>query len=437
MSMQPVDPLTRWALAVYTASLAAEALQAYAVRGVSLPWMGQCLTLAFVAFLLLQTRLVRVPGLAILGLLLAWGSVVTLANSTNGQFENLMPVYATTPYPVFVALRLVSISAFGAQIYLVYWLLARGCLAAVIKRTTVVAVIMAALAIYIYVAQLNGLPVPPRTRLGTSGNQHLGVYTYAFHRAVGTFQEPGDLASWLVLPLFFGFFGRNRLVTVGGSLIAAALLLTGSLAAIAGSLMGVAGALVLLWPFRSISLARALQICLALGAAAMIFHFVAAANEDGSTDLLAVLGDRLRPILNDGIEVSNRDYIYHYVASTPFPPIGVGFGNSNLLLTFFLGSPVMVSFLSVYFMVLYSTGYVGMTLLVMFLLAPLKGVVRRRLGQNLTRPGGLLALTAVYVTYLVMIGFRAEEFPASFGTIYAVLAFLPDRYETELLAVEA
>ncbi|MEX2113680.1 MAG: hypothetical protein WD845_10870 [Pirellulales bacterium] len=429
MSTLPDDLLTRTALRVYTCSLVGETLQGYAPRGVPLPWIAQCATVGFVALLLLEARPVRVPGLTALALLLAWGAVVSLANSIGGEYAPLMPYYGTTPYPLFIALRLVSLAAVGAQIYLVYWLLSRGGVEVVVNRTLVVAAAVAGYAIYVYVAQQYGLPVPPKTRLGTSGAEQAGVYTYAFHRAVGTFQEPGDLASWLVLPFFLNFFRRDRVVSVRAALIGSALFLTGSLAAIVGSMAGFVVAMVLVWPFRYFNLTRVAQAGVAVGLAALLFKYVAVANDGGSTDLLGVLVDRLRPILSDGIEVSNRDYIYEYVAQTPFPLLGVGLGNANLLLTLTLGSAVTVSFLSVYFATLYATGYVGLALLLAFLLAPLRSVVSFRLSQTPTHASSLVALTAVFVAYVVMMGFRAEEIPMSFGTVYGMLAFVSRRQD--------
>jgi hypothetical protein len=436
MSTLPDDLLTRTALRVYTCSLVGETLQGYALRGVPLPWIAQCATVGFVALLLLEARPVRVPGLAILALLLAWGAIVTLANSIGGEYAPLMPYHGTTPYPVFIALRLISLAAVGTQIYLVYWLLSRGGVEVVVHRTLAVAAVVAGYAIYVYAAQQYGLPVPPRTRLGTSGAEQTGVYTYAFHRAVGTFQEPGDLASWLVLPFFLSFFGRDRVVSVRATLIGTALFLTGSLAAIVGSMAGFAVAIVLVWPLRYLSMTRVVQAGVAVGLAALLFKYVAVANDGGSTDLLGVLADRLRPILSDGIEVSNRDYVYEYVARTPFPLLGVGLGNANLLLTLTFGSAVTVSFLSVYLATLYSTGYVGLTLLIVFLLVPLRSVVGFRLSQTPTHPAGLVALTAVFVAYIVMMGFRAEEIPMSFGTTYGMLAFVSRRHVDTSQAME-
>ena len=91
----------------------------------------------------------------------------------------------------------------------------------IVQRTTAVGVLCAAMALYIYVAQLSGLPEPPRTRMGTGGDQQATTFTYAFHRAMGTFQEPGDLASWLVLPLFLSFLARGRYKNLGSIAIAA------------------------------------------------------------------------------------------------------------------------------------------------------------------------------------------------------------------------
>jgi uncharacterized membrane protein YqjE len=107
-----------------------------------------------------------------------------------------------------------------------------------------------------------------------------------------------------------------------------------------------------------------------------------------------------------------------------------------LLLTQTLGSEITVSFLSVYFATLYATGFVGLALLIVFLFAPLKCVVNYRLTQLPAHPAGLVALTAVFVAYVVMMGFRAEEIPMSFGTIYGMLAYVSRRHDDTLQAAK-
>jgi hypothetical protein len=207
-------------------------------------------------------------------------------------------------------------------------------------------------------------------------------------------------------------------------LVTAAVLLSGSLAAIAGLVLGGVVAIAVVWPFRNISPTRVVQTCLAIGAAVAIFSLVAVENDDGSTNLLAVLGERVGPIVDDGMQASNRDYIYYFVADTPVEVFGVGFGNSNLLLTTYRGSEVTVSFLSAYFVTLYSTGYVGLALLAYFLAAPLLAALNCRLSRSLAQRGDLLMLTAAYAAYVVMIGFRSEEIPVNLGIAYAMLTYV-------------
>src|SRR5207248_9563510 len=97
-----------------------------------------------------------------------------------------------------------------------------------------VAVLVSIAAIYIYIAQQLDLPEPPRSRLGTSGGAQAVRFTYDFHRATGTFREPGLLASWLIVPFFICLTMRGAIPTVSAALIGGTLLLTGSLAAIVG-----------------------------------------------------------------------------------------------------------------------------------------------------------------------------------------------------------
>jgi hypothetical protein len=367
-----------------------------------------------------------------LGAMVFLGLTLTLGNAISSQYAQMMPPYATTPYLIYISLRLISLGSFMAQVYLAYWLLCRGCMRAIVQRTTAVGVFCAGFALYIYVAQLSGLPEPPRNRMGTSGEAQATSFAYDFHRAMGTFQEPGDLASWLVVPLFVSLLGRGAYKNVWSTIIASAILLSGSLAAIVGGILGLVIALFIVRPLRLLGPARLLRVLAAVGVSAGVFAFLAVANEGGSTDLFGVLRKRIEPMLESGMEGSNRDYIYEYVADTPFPILGPGYGHSNLLMTEYFGKDVIVSFISLYFCTIYSLGIVGFTLLLIFMASPVLRVCTclRALRQCPLLP---VAVLAAYATWLIMFGVRADDLPSGFGTTYAILAFL-GRYPQAALA---
>jgi len=431
-AVQAEDAVKRTALRVYTLAFFLDSLAAYNIGVVPLPWLSQLLVIGFGIFFALGNRSVRVPGSMALGALALLGLTLTLGNAVSGQFAQMMPPYATTPYVVYISLRLISLGSFTAQVYLVYWLLCRGCLGEVVRRTTAVGVVCAVFAVYIYVAQLSGLPEPPRNRMGTSGEAQVTNFSYDFHRAMGTFQEPGDMASWLVVPLFVSLLGRGPYKNIWSIMIASAILLSGSLAAIVGAVFGLIIALFIVRPLRLLGPAQLLRIVAAMGVSAGVFTFLAVANEGGSTDLFSVLMKRIEPMLESGMEGSNRNYIYEYVADTPFPILGPGYGHSNLLMTKYFGKDLIVSFISLYFCTIYSLGLAGFVVLLVFMTSPVLRVCTR-LGVLRQCPVLPVAVLAAYATWLIMFGVRADDFPAGFGTTYAILAFL-GRYPQAALA---
>lgn len=414
-----------WLVPAFAFLLITDALEAWQIGPIPIQWLSKTGSVAIAIWLVGAGRLFFAPGSVLFIAFVAWAAAVTTWFAVFSAIPHPMPAMATTPFPVFVALRFLNLFAFFAIAQITYTLLKAGKQDQIVKVVILLGVLVAATGIYLYVAQTLGLPQPPRNRAGTSGGEQVTTFSYAFNRALGTFREPSHLAEWLTLPLFLCFADRRRARTTEAVVIAAALLLTGSLTGIVGAGMGLAAALVVTNPFGANKL-RILTRVLAITLVGLwVFQQTVASNLPGSVSLVDVLSGRLSPILEGGLAESNRFYIYNFLRDTPAPFWGAGLGAANLEVSAYLNSDLVTSFLSVYFNTLYATGAVGMTMLAIFLGLPLVRLwieARTRLDDRYT-----YMTAAAYCTWLIVFAVRAEELAPTFGVAYAMLVFIGTR----------
>lgn len=410
-----------WAAGVFTIALLGNGLAAYSVGPFPLPWIAQSLPLVYVPCLIIRNnRPLLVPGMGSLGLFTVWAAMVTFVQSQTYDYASLMPPLATTSYPVFLGLRFINLFAVAAQLYLTYYLLCNGYRHEVFKTLVTIGGIVALAAIYIYVAQVFTLWEPPRTRIGTQGEEQGTIFSYAFHRAMGTFREPSHLAEWMLVPFFVSLLQSQLRSFVWPMLMGSVILLTGSLTGILGGVLGFAIATLILNPIRLSTLKLTVALVIIAGISYVLFSVLVVSYSDTNTDLFSVIWDRVRPILEGGMDATNRDYIYEYFATEPIPPLGQGLGNAGLYFSNYYGTELVASFLSLYFNTLYSTGYVGLALLSVFLLRPILAIRRISRGQDIQRKQILLA---AYCSWLVVFAVHAEELSIMFVTIFAVVLY--------------
>ena len=408
-------------LAAYIVLLFGNALEAYNLGSVPIEWLANVGLIIIVVLVALTDRLYVVPGSKLLLWFFLWGLFVTGFNILLNDYASLMPPLATTSYPVFVSLRFVKILSFISAIYLVYWLCARGHEDFIIKWPVIIGIFISVVAVYIYIAQVYGLPELPKTRMGTGGGQPSTVFSYAFHRATGTFREPSHLGEWLVLPFFLSLFRRRRILNIHTIFIGSVLLLTGSLTGIIGAVTGFAGAVLLANPFKFRNLKTVLCFALVFSLALVIFYIVVMPYAGGTKNLFRLIGHRLAPIITGGPMQLNRDYIYRYIADAPFPLFGYGLGHANILLSKYFGAKLVTSFLSLYFYFLFSTGILGLALLCLFLFCPVtRAVMILKKSHTADR---FLFMSAAYFSWLVMFAVRSEEFTMMFAVTFALLAY--------------
>ncbi len=411
------DFALRWFVGLFFLTAAG----AYSVASIPVPWMASagmvCLALGIIGY---TDRIRIVPGLAVLMLFTVWTVMMTAVYAAD--FTGMMPAKASLPYWVFVAIRYVNILAFASALYTSYWLLSEGEGPRLIRGLVLCGVVIAVFSLYIYLAHVFNWPEPPRTREGTSGLAQATVFSGEsgfYHRATGTFREPAHMAEWLILPFFLSFSmqGRERkiFVAVIGLAIVLTMSLTGIFSIVAGALMG----LFLTRPFSKRTYKLLAGAVILLGLAYLLFAKVSVGLGVQSSSLAEILARRIGATFTGGLGKSNRSYIYDFVRENPFPALGIGIGNGNLLASSILGNPSVVAFLSLYIFTLYSAGYPGLLMLIVFLLQPIAKFMFGFRKYLRTPPVVLMA----YIAYMVAAGVGSEELTAWFGVAAGLLTF--------------
>ena len=393
------------------------AMGAYQIFSIPLQWLGSLLAVLSIVLVLYKERgfhkIYIYPLLFILIMffisVLGWRFW-----SAYVDFAALLPKGATTSYYLFIFLRYFQYLVFIAVYIISLNHLNSNSFFSLAKIVVVGGVVISLYAIYVYVAQIYGLPEIPRGRIGTGGEEQSVTFTYAFHRAMGSFREPSHLAEWLVLPFFMTFWRKTYWNLSARITIVFVILLTGSLTGIIAVSIGYLFAILLVFQLR-IALMNILKIGLVLLFSGYLFSIIVFPNEGGSADIFAVLLDRIIPILEDGLGASNRGHIYEYVTQHSIPLIGYGFGNANLLIGEYMGLGLMGSFLSFYLNMLYSLGYLGFLFAIIVLIAPVFLLLRFRAIDK----DRLFVLLGAYFGWLLIYSGLTEELSISFAILYA------------------
>jgi hypothetical protein len=403
------------------------ALDAYSVGPVPVAWLGQLASIAVACYLILSEPIHLPPGGMLWPLLMVWGIALSVSQGFLEDYASMMPPLATTSYPVFITLRMLSLLSTTATIVIGCFLLQNGQREFIIRQSIQLGAAVALYSIYVYVAHRFGWPEVPRTRVGTFGAGQATHFTYAFHRALGSFREPSLLACWLTTPLLLCFENPRKTIWIPALLMMMAVLLTGSLSGIMGLLLGMVAGFVLLYPHGIVPLRLLFGGGAIVGLAGMAFSALAVANDNGSTQLTTVLWERVEEMLDEGASGSNRAYIYQALESSPVPWVGAGFGNSNLIFSRDYNSDVVVSFLSLYLSVQYSIGWPGFTVLLLALLSPIL-LARHWAGRGTTdQRRTAWVLTTAYVAWLAYYLVLFEETQTMFAVTYLLVAIAPPR----------
>ena len=171
-------------------------LAAYSIGSVPIQWLAQAGFVVLAAALVLGLKRIRiVPGGYILIMFMGWALVVNGFNA--GRFAAEMPALAPLPYELFIIVRYINLLSFTAVLYLTFWLLTQGYAKSLTNWIVLIGVLVSLAALYIYIANIYGLPQPPRSRMGTSGGEQATTFSYGYffyNRALGTFVSR---ATWL------------------------------------------------------------------------------------------------------------------------------------------------------------------------------------------------------------------------------------------------
>ncbi|MGN6516062.1 MAG: O-antigen ligase family protein [Rhizomicrobium sp.] len=377
----------KFAFYVVVVGLICNMLAAYSAGPIPVDWLSRVIFIVGAAMMLFSGTLPKVPAFSSLSLLFIWAIFATIGGLIDNSIQFRMP-FLTTPYPVFIALRFMNLLAPLGCAYLIVAASERYSFNKVATLVIWLGTIAAVYAIYVYFAQLYGLPELPRTRMGTGGGHQSTTFTYDFHRAMGSFREPSHLAEWLLAPLFTSFALRNRLFKIHTWVMLLAMLLTGSLAGIAGLGVGIFMSVMLGNPLRAKSwkIIGAFLGVLAVGILGFA-AFAAGKNIDLFT-LFDVLGGRAGNILfGGGLQTSDRGAILAAALQQPISFFGYGMGRANLILTDIYGrmtfgaTPYVVDYHSLYLHYLFATGIVGLILLLIFITTPIYLFWSRRLAR--------------------------------------------------------
>lgn len=394
-------------------------LGAYAIGSIPIQWLGNICTI-LISIFCVSKKLLLSPSYKVLFIFFAWLVIVTIPNIFIFDYKDIMPSEATTNYFLFVALRFLSILSFAAIISIVFYLSIKGYNNQIKEMVVYLGVIISIGALYIYIAQLLGLPEPFRSRIGTGGEQQATTFEYYFfHRAMGTFREPSMLAEWLLLPFFLSFISRKRMM-IPSIIIGAIILLTGSLTGIVSIILGLIISIVISNPFKTFNIKVLLNLIFASFIGIMIFNFIVGTVAGINVSIIDVVSGRISPIIFEegGMVNSNRYFVFAYITSNPVPFIGYGLGNANIVFSYYLGTNISQAFLSLYFNILYSSGIVGFVLLMVFLLIPINV---KRLWRN--KNPHLFYLLAAYLAWMVSFTVHSEEFTVMFGITYALFIY--------------
>ena len=192
--------LQKFCYYLFSIGLFLSALGSMAVYSLPLPWIG---------FLLLATAWLSTIvflgkfNYSIFILLFFFFSINIFLSIYNYDFYNTkFPSNTTSSYQIYILLRYLKLICFFATISIIIWLCRLGYEKRIHKFIVWLGVLVSVYAIYIYLAQINGLPeLLPRNRIGTNMNiNDLGLVFEGNHRAMGSFLEPGHLSAWLVVP---------------------------------------------------------------------------------------------------------------------------------------------------------------------------------------------------------------------------------------------
>ncbi|MBT4763101.1 MAG: hypothetical protein HOO06_15520 [Bdellovibrionaceae bacterium] len=409
-------------LFMFTMGLFLHAMAAYSIGPVPIEWMAQTGFIALYVYMIFRFRIFLFPGYLIFAVFFIWAIFVSIYHFSFSNFDSFMATGATTGYIPFIFLRFFKILSFLSAVGITYWLLCVGKRKELVNNIVSIGFIIAIYSVYVYIAQVYGLPELPRTRMGTGGGDQNVTFTYAFHRAMGSFREPSHLAEWIVVPLFLSYFNKQKVLNIKSFLMGTTLLLTGSLTGIISSVIGFFTASAITFKLKKATFANMLMFFLPYLVGFFMFSLISISNSSsGSASLIDTLWDRVEPLISGGgVKESNRSYVYEYVDNHSFPVFGQGYGNANILFGKEVGFSSTASFLNLFLVNVYSVGMIGVSLLIIFFAYPYFLHFFKNKGRARSN---FVFILAAYNAWVLIFLMHAEELSVFFAIIYALFVY--------------
>jgi hypothetical protein len=351
-----------------------------------------------------------------------------------GFNELTWPIKASTPMFFFIFLRFLNIFVFYFFLIWTTDFLSKN--NNEINNFVVnIGFIIALISIYVYIAQIYGLPDIPRSRSGTSGGEQSTTFSGYFHRAMGTFREPSHLAEWLILPILYSY-NLNK-IFFQKLIFILLLFLTGSLTAIVSLLLAfilyyIFKLLFIIFNYKAFINNTTFKFKNILYFIPIITIIIICINFilDNQIFIIAnAIYNRVDDLNNTGISKSNRDYIYEYLSKNSISFWGNGIGIANLKLSSYMDSDVVVSFLSLYYNTIYSSGIFGLSILFIFLIYPIYYYINS-ISKNVStyfNDDSLKYYFLAYLTWLIMFIVSSEELTLSFAVAYGSLVYFSNQ----------
>lgn len=388
-----------------------------------MPWLSCFISIFFGALVLpsiLKNKLVFNLFIFLI-ILLTFSTIFTLFQWET--FKDLLSNKYQLDYYIYIFIRYSSFLSFFSTFFIIYKLSEKNNYKQITNIILKLSLVISLYAIYLYIAHFLNLPdILPRNRAGTGGfgSEQSIIFTYGFHRAIGTFREPSLFAEWLILPLFLSFSIKNKLKNPAFFIILLTFILTGSL----GGLISVGLALIIYLPlglilqgkikFLKLSKTKIIMFSVFL----LILLFI---NINFELNYFSTIYERIEPILKFGIKGTNRGEVYRNLSLIKPSFYGLGLGNFQIFAAEKLSLSNLYPSLNFYITYLTSFGFFGFFVFLLVLFYPFILFFKLTLSGKTFDKNKISFLMISYIAMLIIGAVNREELSVTFALPYSLL----------------
>jgi O-antigen ligase len=134
-------------------------------------------------------------------------------------------------------------------------------------------------------------------------------------------------------------------------------------------------------------------------------------------DFFGTIVPRIRTLFLGGVFETNRGVVWEYFFSVIPPIFGYGLGNSNIIFSDFLNSPLISSHLCLFINAWFSLGFLGLILIIFFILQPFFDRNFYKIGKKDPSACGLFAALAAWIIFYLG---NAEELNINHAIILGI-----------------